>query len=113
MTPAIWTNGLICTAAMGVLVALVGIMLRQGDQPLSRVRTLVVSLLGSLLGFFVGVVVQDTWHSWYACVLCAITAALVLRIAFGRGDAKADAADAARRREESEQGAGSAVSRRG
>ena len=115
MTFDAWVPGLITTAATGVLVGLVAIMLRQGDQTLSPVRALVVSLLGSLLGFFVGIVVQDTWHVWYACILCAIGAAFALMIAYGRSDDRADAKDeVARERaaiESSERG-GRAVTQR-
>lgn len=94
-----WVPGLIAAGSMGVLVALVGVMLRQGDQPVPPVRTLVTALLGALLGFFVGIVVQDTWHFWYACILCAIGAALALVVDFGRGDKRKDAADVTKRQE--------------
>lgn len=92
-----WGPGLIATAAMGVLVALVALMLRQGDQTLAPVRAVVVALLGSLLGFFVGIVVQDTWHVWYACILCVIGAAGALMVGYGRSDDRADAEDEAAR----------------
>ena len=93
MTFDAWVPGLIATAATGVLVALVAIMLRQSDQTMSPVRAVVVSLLGSLLGFFVGIVVQDTWQVWYACILCAIGAAGALVVGYGRSDDRADAKD--------------------
>lgn len=99
MTFDAWVPGLIATGSMGVLIALTGIMLRQGDQPVPPVRTLVTALLGALLGFFVGIVVQDTWHFWYACILCAIGAGLALVVDFGRGDNRKDAADVAKRQE--------------